>query len=110
MSHRERHKTFIYPSPLCKLVGLRQLGVRDVNFAAGDDEIYDATLMASADRCYAPRSASPAILELVKERRGTLAASPSHGGAAQILEQIHRELVANGRKTRVLQMRGKRLR
>jgi len=109
-SHRERHKTFFYPSPLCKLAGLRQLGVKDINFAAGDDEIYDATFMADAERCYAPRSASPGIIQLVQERRGTLVASPSHRGAVEILEQIHRHMSANGQKKSVLPMPDSRLR
>ncbi|MCC9608605.1 hypothetical protein LOC68_09430 [Blastopirellula sp. JC732] len=99
ISHRERHKTFLYPAPLCKLAGLQRLGVEEIDFAAGDDEVYDQSLLASAKRCYTLQSAAPSIIELVQQRRGTLSTHTSHRGAAEILAHIHRELIVVDRES-----------
>lgn len=91
-AHRERHKLFLYPSRLCKIRGMQYLGVDHVDIAAGDDEIYDKSLLAEARICCSLKSSDKEILRLVKEKKGFISEGLSHLGAVEMLQWIFQQI------------------
>lgn len=95
LSHSERHKTFVYPETLCKRIGLRNLGVQTIDFAAGDDAIYDASLLRAAAYPCTSMSADASIVSLVRQRGGWVSSKRSHEAAVDLLEHINIRLRPN---------------
>ncbi len=90
---QERHKTFISPTVLCKFAGLQRLGVTRIDVAAGDDERYDRSLLASADYPLTFATSAASLVEFVKNRGGYVASEAGHRGAEEVLTRIRQWLM-----------------
>lgn len=87
-SHQERHKTFFYPQPLSKVAGLQRLGVSAIDFAAGDDDLYDGDMLKRASFPLTHVGANPKLVRMVSENAGFVSDETSHEAAEQILREI----------------------
>ena len=88
ISHQERHKTFLYPQPLCKRSGLRELGCEQIDIAAGDDSVYDRTFLEAAQFAVCPAESCTELQEIVRAQGGLVGTKRSHAAAVELLEVI----------------------
>jgi hypothetical protein len=86
--HQERHKTFVYPEPLCKVDGLKKLGVVEIDIAAGDDLRYDFSMLQVAKFPLTTVDADRSLVDHTRSKNGFVATGTSHEAAKQLLEQI----------------------
>lgn len=94
--HQERQKTFLYPQILCKAEGLSKLGVSRIDFAAGDDLLYDGSMLAKSVYPLTLPSATEDLIKFVQSRKGFVATSGGHAGALQLLVEIDRHISDKG--------------
>ncbi len=90
--HQERHKTFLYPQPLCKRSGLRRLGIETIDIAAGDDPIYDRSFLEAAHMPMCPRAAAEELHTLVRSRRGFIGSKEGHAAAHELLARMEERI------------------
>lgn len=94
ISHQERHKTFLYPRPLCKRNGLREIGCEQIDIAAGDDSVYDRSFLEAATFPVCPAESCAELKTIVRNRSGFVGTERSHAAAAELLEVIEARLDA----------------
>ena len=89
---QERRKTFLYPGRPCKWSGLKTLGLEQLDIAAGDDPVYDATMLQAARIPLTIGPSNSTMCEMIR-RCGGISISTEHRSVHQASEALLNTLV-----------------